>query len=47
MVSELIPEIGPRIIFLSYWKKLRNPSPLRSIENDENLAPAPKKNVSL
>jgi len=44
MISELIPAIGPRVIFLSYWRKLKNENPLRSIEN-ENISP--KRNVSL
>lgn len=47
MISELIPAIGPRVVFLAYWKKLKNENPLRSIENDENISPMPKRNVSL
>lgn len=48
IIAKLIPVIGPRAIFLSYWKKNYKYNPLRSIENNnENDLPMPKRNVSL
>lgn len=47
MIAELIPTIGPRAIFLSYWKQ-NYKNPLRSIQNNcENNSPTRKKTVSL
>lgn len=45
MIAELIPTIGPRAIFLSYWRKTCKENPLRSIQNDDS--PTHKRSVSL
>jgi len=44
MIAELIPVIGPRAIFLSYWRRTFKKNPLRPTNNDD--VPKPKKIVS-